>query len=547
MTSNQFKLITSLPLLVIGLLVGACEKDNFTDPNDPRFGTLEDEITLNLDNTFQTIDHFGASGGFAAQWVGKWPEASKAPIAQLFFSTEMDSQGNPEGIGLSMWRVNIGEGSAEQANSGFSPNAWFRETECFLNEDGTYDWSKQAGSQWFMAKARDYGVDAFTAWITAPPYFMSKNGLTFRTSGVPGFNCQEDKYQDYAEFLSAVAQHYESEGFNLEVLCPFNETQYEWSFNIGEASQSGTKALNNEVATVTRLISQQFIDDGVNAKIMIPETAQLRYLFEGTGNTENQLAAFFDESSDNYLGDLPNLSNHIAAHSYFSNGTPEESIRQRKGVRTALKGFGNNLDYWQTEYSLLGTAYQQGKDVSDLKEIDYALWMARIIHTDLKYGDATGWSFWTALNLSNFQDHPNRFNLILYQPNSNGPTHTDGTFRAVKNLWALGNFSRFVRPGMVRFEVLDPAIGGETDEVTRFMMTGYKNSESNDLVLVCVNNQEEARPLAFAKYGESFEIVEDTFTLYETSDKGNMTMSTASYDEIVIPAKSIVTLTAKLQ
>ena len=37
--------------------------------------------------------------------------AEKEKSAKWLFSQEMDADGNPEGIGLSMWRVNLGAGS----------------------------------------------------------------------------------------------------------------------------------------------------------------------------------------------------------------------------------------------------------------------------------------------------------------------------------------------------------------------------------------------------------------------------------------------------
>ncbi|TBN06867.1 hypothetical protein EYD45_03005 [Hyunsoonleella flava] len=532
-----------LSFLCIGVLLG-CSSDNATDPNDPKFDTPEEGIALNLNNTFQVIDHFGASGGFQDQWVGKWPEATKNQVAKLFFSTETDAQGNPQGIGLSLWRTIIGDGAADQANSGFSASNWFRETECYLSPDGTYDWTKQAGEQWFMQKAKEYGVNKFTAWATAPPYFMSKNGYVFSTPDVTSFNCDPDKYDDYANFLADVVKNYEDKGFNMVAVCPFNETQYEWNAEVGSAQQSGTRATNGEVATVTKIIDGVFTQKGVNAKIMIPEAAQLKYLFEGSGNTVNQVSTFFSPSSPNYIGDLPNLSSNIAGHSYFSNGTTNESLRQRKSLKTSISSFG--LQYWQTEYSLLGTAYQQGKDVSTLQEIDYALWMSRIIHTDLVFGDATGWSFWTALNKSTFGDHPFRFNLVLYQPNSNGPAHTDGTYEDNKLLWALGNFSRFVRPGMVRFEVIDPDYG-DTSSVENFMISGYKNTSNNEVVIICINNTDSNRELSFENYGDGFEVLNDSFEAYTTSVTSNLKRSVVNHDAIVIRGKSIVTLRATLK
>ena len=397
-----------------------------------------------------------------------------------------------------------------------------------------------------MKKAKEYGVNQFTAWAISAPYFMTKNGYTFRTPGNGNFNCPTDKYDDYANFIADVMKNYESKGYNFSTVCAFNETQYEWTAEIGQANQSGTRATNAEVAAVSRIMDGIFTDKGIKAKMMIPEAAQLSYLYSGTANTANQINSFWDTSSPNYIGDLTNLSNHVAGHSYFSNNTTTNSLNQRKSLKTALLNAGRGLDYWQTEYSLLGTAYQQGKDISQLTEIDYAQWLARIIHTDLVFGNATGWSYWTALNQSTFGDHPFRFNLILYTPNSNSPSHTDGTFYDVKPLWALGNYSRFVRPGMVRFQVVDPNYN-ESTSVENFMISGYKNTGTKEIVLVINNMTNNARTINFEGYGADFEIVSDRFEMFTTSATQNLEKSIVTYDDgVVIPAKSIVTLKATL-
>ena len=529
-------------IIVLGFC--GCSSESATSPDDPKFDVPKLGITLNINNTFQIIDHFGASGGFQDQWIGKWPEAKKNRVAELLFSSETDAQGNPKGIGLSLWRTIIGEGSADQVNSGFKASNWFREMECYLAPDGSYDWTKQPGEQWFMSKAKEYGVNKFTMWTGSPPYFMTKNGYVFSTSEVSGFNCKPDKYDDFANFLAEVVKNYENKGYNITSVCPFNETQYEWNAEVGNAQQSGTKVTNTELATVTRIIDNVFAQKSVNAKIMIPEAAQLKYLFEGNNNTTNQVNDFFNTNSINYIGNLTNLSKNIAGHSYFSNGSTKESLRQRKSLRTTLENYG--LNYWQTEYSLLGTSYQQGLDVSTFNEIDYALWLARIIHTDLVFGNATGWSFWTALNQSTFGDHPFRFNLILYRPNSNNPSHTDGTFEDNKLLWALGNFSRFVKPDMVRFEVVDQDYNEESS-VENFMISGYKNNDTKEIVIVCVNNTEGDREISFENYKQDFEVIGDSFDVYTTSNTTNLRKSKVSHDAISISKKSIVTLKAKLK
>ncbi len=526
-------------------LFASCNIDNFTSPDDPKYDDLKDDgIVLNIGNTYQVIDHFGASGGFQEEWIGKWPDESKNPIAELLFSKELDSNGDPKGIGLTMWRSIIGDGSADQVNSGYLSSSWFRETECYLNASGTYDWTKQSGTQWFLQKAQEYGVNKFTAWATTPPYFMTKNGYTFRTPDQePGFNCPPSNYENYASFLSNVMQYYQSKGYNFEVVCPFNETQYEWSEDVGNARQSGTQALNSEVAAVTRIINDKFIEDGVQAKIMIPEAGVLNYLYEDTGNTGNQIHEFFNSSSNNYVGNLERISKHIAGHSYWSNNTAKQSIKQRESVRDALMNNPHDLDFWQTEYSIIGTAYQQMG--TELEDIDYALWLSKIIHTDLVLGNATGWSFWSAFNQSAYGDHPYRFNLISYQTNANNPSQTDGSFYHVKNLWALGNYSRFLEPGAVRFDVEDSKYTSE-ESVNNFMVSGYLNKSSNELVLICVNMLDELRELTLQNYGEQFSFKDDKVKLYTTSKTSNLESSVKTVGSIVIPKKSIVTIKGAL-
>jgi O-glycosyl hydrolase len=545
---NNCKQIRNLFMLIISFsIVFSCQKDNFEDPNDPKYDSKDSGITLDFNKKFQTIDHFGASGGYENQWIGKWPDASRVPIAKLLFSMQSDAQGNPEGIGLSMWRTVIGDGSADQANSGFTSDSWYRKTQCFLDDKGVYDWTKQSGEEWFLMKAKEYGVTKFTGWSTSPPYFMTKNGYTFKTTGqAKGFNCAASNYDAFATFLAEVTKNYEKKGYNFEVICPFNETQYDWTAEVGKASQSGSQAFNSEVAAVTRILDKKFTEKGVKAKIMIPEAAQLKYLYEGSGNTVNQINDFFNSSSSNYIGNLSNLSKHIAGHSYFSNVTTEESLKQRRLLKAKIASLGGGYDYWQTEYSLLGPEYLQGRDASTLKEIDYALWLSRIMHTDLVQGNATGWSFWTALSQSTFKDHPFRFNFILYKNNVNGPTQTDGTFSTVKNLWAFGNYSRFVRPGMIRFDVVDPEYN-EVTSVENFMSSGFINTTSKEIVLVFVNNTDKSRAISFSNYKKNFEIAGGIFEKYTTSATDNLKKSAVAFNEISIPSKSIVTLKAKLK
>lgn len=65
----------------------------------------------------QVMEHFGASDAWSMHVLGKWPEEKQKQIADWLFSTENDANGKPKGIGLSLWRFNLGAGSTEQGDA----------------------------------------------------------------------------------------------------------------------------------------------------------------------------------------------------------------------------------------------------------------------------------------------------------------------------------------------------------------------------------------------------------------------------------------------
>ena len=112
---------------------------------------------IDKDVTYQEIDNFSASDAWRCDFIGKyWPEEKKERIADLLFKREFDEKGNPIGMALTNWRVNIGAGSYENREAKEVNNSWNR-TECFLSADGKYDFSKQAGQRWFMKAAKERG------------------------------------------------------------------------------------------------------------------------------------------------------------------------------------------------------------------------------------------------------------------------------------------------------------------------------------------------------------------------------------------------------
>jgi O-glycosyl hydrolase len=183
-------------------------------------------ISIDPNKTFQKIHGFGASDSWRVKFVGKyWPLDKRNKIADLLFSTEVDEDGNPIGIGLSTWRFYLGAGSFEQGEASQIANEW-RRAECFLTADGSYDWNRHEGQRWFLHAANKRGVPNFLAYPISPPMYFTKNGLAFASKGDTGFNLEPARYHDYAKYLATVIRHFdEVEGIHFDYLSPFNEPQ----------------------------------------------------------------------------------------------------------------------------------------------------------------------------------------------------------------------------------------------------------------------------------------------------------------------------------
>jgi O-glycosyl hydrolase len=443
-------------------------------------------FTANFSFTNQKIHHFGASDAWSVETLGLWPSAKRDSLAKVLFSEKFDSNGNPEGAGLSNWRFRIGDGSREQSPLGLNPGNWFKTTQCFLNPNGTYNWNKQAGSQWFLKKAKEYGVQHFTAWTDSPPYFMTKSGYVHRiTNETSGYNLTPGNYSTYATFLANVANHFEGEGIHFDVISPVNEPQWSWDYAVGQGGQPGTYCSNTELSNLVKSIDTVFKAQSVKSKILITEAGDLSYLYTTkSSSTDNQIYNFWSPSSSLYIGNLVSLSNYVAGHGYDTETTVQNTITSRQNLNSKLILTNPNLQYWQTEYSLLSSGYLEKPNMTPM---DYSLFIARIIHYDLTLGNCTGWDWWTTFSRPWSEDHKYRFALINWYPNINDTTCNDGTFEVTKNLWVLSNFSHFIRQGYQRISVLRSDVLTPLQSSDKQLISAYVNPTSDTVVFVVIN------------------------------------------------------------
>jgi O-glycosyl hydrolase len=500
------------------------------------------QVHTNSESTFQLIDGFGASDAWRAQFVGKnWPLEKREQIADLLFSQEFDPHGNPRGIGLSLWRFYLSAGTAEQGDSseiGNSQNPW-RRGECFLNADGSYDWNRQEGQRWFLNAAKKRGVEKFLAFPNSPPVHYTANGKGFAPKGVIHLNLKPGYMDEYARYMADVLEHFKQEGMEFDYLSPVNEPQWEWDGN----SQEGSPALNEEIYALVKYLSRELSSRGLETRIVITEAGTIGHaamdmstLGMPAPGQDDQAQFFFKEDSPFYIGDLPNVELCISAHSYHSVWPVEEQVRNRSLVHMMLLMTNPDLGYWMSEYCILQENDELGGGGGRDLGMKTALYVARIIHHDLVLTNAKSWQWWTAISQVDFKD-----GLVYLDDGSEGESgkmgggveslQYDGEVRESKLLWVLGNYSRFIRPGMVRIKC---ELSEEQSPENGVLASAYLDPENGRQVLVLVNLSEEAFKVKLTDEGQ--------VSTYTTDNQRSMGFSSQPGNGISLASRSVVTV-----
>jgi hypothetical protein len=275
---------------------------------------------------------------------------------------------------------------------------------------------------------------------------------------------------------------------------------------------------------------------------MLSEAAKWWYLYRsGVENGyDNQINEFFNPSSANYVGNLPSVGKLIGGHSYYTYKTNSELQDTRQNVRAKADEFG--LEVFQTEWSLLddgGEGIPSNPDNASYTDI--ALFMAKVIYSDVVFAGANSWSYWTAMDVERWS-HKDRFLLIALAPGvtefekdtiDRYPITVSGAVKDYPTLWALGNYSLFVRPGFKR--VLLQGV----DNLNGLMGTAYISPDESRIIAVYVNlgtNSVEMQA-AFANGSLPVEIKR-----YLTDETNNMSFVSSAGESFMIPPRSVYTV-----
>ncbi len=490
----------------------------------------------------QPIDGFGASDAWSFWQIGTWEDSLQTQVADWLFSSETDSNGNPKGIALSIWRFNAGAGSATQGE------------DAKINRDTRTEYfSNQVGQRRFLRLAKERGVPTFLAFFNSPPVNLTINGLGTNTGRGGTLNLREDCYDDFARYSADMIETAEREdGIHFDYVCPVNEPDGHWNWQ--GPKQEGTPASNREIARLAKAFSQEYVRRGLTSQILINESSDYRCMigeYQAGWQRGNEIQCFWNpDSVDTYVGNLPNVAHIMAGHSYWTN-TPVLRPGNRRYDKVGLYGYRKVLAdefnklkdkpvFWQTELCIMSNDEEiHGGGGFDFT-MEEALYVARVMHYDLTVAQAQSWQWWRAAG-GNYKDGLIR--MYVRGERTGGGRGANGIpqqrrgavqsnmVRDSKLMWTMGNFSRFVRPGAIRLDVEGRM------EVDGLMLSAYRNQDGS-LAVVAINYGKEDATVSLKGFGK-------TATPYRTSDvegENLKRLPDMKLSSTFLPARSVTTL-----
>ena len=462
----------------------------------------------------QTMDNFGANDAWYLQKVESWSDQNKERISDLLFSTN-------DGIGLSCWRFYVGAGISTN-NVGERGHT----AESFGVAPGVYDWSREAGQCWFLRAAKARGVRQFIATVYSPPLWLTRNGLSnLGTDTNSTTNLKPGAEDAFARYITGILVHFRDnpdagERVEFDYVLPANEPQWAW-----QHGQEGNRASNADLKRIYAALAKRLKEAGLKTKILGPESGSIPDMYQYDESPRKHWQADYGDYLRLICGDpevAAGFGGVVSYHSYWSDEIPGQLVPRRERLGRALARYPG-WKIWESEYCVM----ERGRDLT----MATALRVARVIHCDLTLANASAWQWWLAVANENYKSG-------LIYTDYRKPGDAENILDS-KILWVLGNYSRFIRPGMVRVEMR-----GDQD-IQGLMASAYLNPSSGQMVMVFVNMGKQPQRVRIQFAGEGMKAEgSGGFTPYVTSAEDNLHEGKPVVvgDGVVLPGRSVVTL-----
>ena len=453
------------------------------------------QIKVDINKKYQTFDGIGASGAWWAQLVGGWSHTDpisgmpvRDRIAQLLYS-------KADGIGMSIYRYNIGGGSKHSGKGEYSQP--LRATECFEISPEKYDWNRDSNAVYMMKKSVEYGADEVILFVNSPIERLTKNGLAHnKKHQLFHENISKKNYKAFAKYCFDVTEHFCEEGLPVKYLSPVNEPIWVWN-----GGQEGCFYRPKSVRKVFKAFAEE-----------LEKRPQLNKL--KLSGAESGDLRWFNKSYTRQLLKDKNVRKHLDAvdvHSYclpipipinipFLNNRLSFVKRYRKWMDRKYPDISIKMSEW--------THMQGGRDYG----MDSAIVTATVMHEDFTLLNATSWQHWIAVSEVDYCDGLIYINI------------PEKTFEITKRYYVTGNYTKYVERGAKRIEA-------STDD-NDLLLTAFEND--GKVTLIVVNKSQKEKTIS---------IPTDKTVLVSVTDKdNNLTETESETNNIILTPRSVTTI-----
>ena len=379
------------------------------------------KLTLDTTRQYQTFGGIGASGAWWAQYAGTWTkpdkttgEETRARLAKLLYSPT-------EGIGMQIYRYNLGGGSASSGRGSYV-DRW-RRAEDFYAPDGSLDFTKDAGAVAMLRLVVAAGASEVVFFVNSPPERLTKNGMAqLGRRQLLRTNLAKKQIPAFADYCLDVTAHFLREGIPVRYLSPVNEPLWLWN--------GGQEGCHYSPRQVLRVLSA-FADamkkrtDLPGLKLAAAENGDIRWL-----NRAYTRVCLKKEA-------VRGLLDGIDVHAYC---IPQAFLPRFLNDRAAfLRRFRAYLDRRFPGVPVQTSEWTHMKGGRDAG-MDSALETARVMLEDFTLLHVTKFSHWLACSHYDYCD-----GLIYLDPETQ-------TYTLTKRYFVTGQFSKYIPLGAMRFE-----------------------------------------------------------------------------------------------
>ena len=333
------------------------------------------------------------------------------------------------GLRLNIARYNIGGG--ENPNQNINNIEYRARIPGYLaSANASYNWTQDANQRYVLQQAKALGANKFEAFSNAPPYWMTISG-TVRGATNGGNNLQDRYYATFAQYLTDVVSKFKSQwGITFESLTPMNEPSSGYWNSTTNFKQEGCGFLGAKQSDLLELVGAKLKNAGLTTTVSAGDETSTDQAYKGWDSLRATAKAY-----------LTRLNTHT-----YSGGSEHWVNARASQDRKRL---------WVSEY---GDGDATG------------MTLAKRIITDIKVVKPTAWCYWQVV------DGGYGWGCVDVDLNNR---KTNAVVN--RKYYMFGQFTRFIRPGMVMLPCTDPN-----------SISAY-DTNLNRLVIVTMNPSNQAQ------------------------------------------------------